>query len=132
LVRSGFNWFFLFYGIFINKNIMKKIIRLTENDLTRIVKRVMMEQGSLGAFSGSTVGGGSTKVDVGTTLSNGMEVIKLMASKTNPDMVFVQTETSGGGQNFSCKSHESGKFTLRPKGTITKEESQALYDKFCK
>jgi hypothetical protein len=47
-------------------------------------------------------------------------------------MVFVQTETTGGGQNFSCKSHESGKFTLRPKGTITKEESQALYDKFCK
>jgi hypothetical protein len=32
-------------SIFINKNIMKKIIRLTESDLTRIVRRVINEQG---------------------------------------------------------------------------------------
>ncbi len=35
---------FLIYNIFINKNIMKKVIRLTESDLTRIVRRVIMEQ----------------------------------------------------------------------------------------
>ena len=36
---------FFVYGIFINKNIMKKVIKLTESDLIRIVKRVISEQG---------------------------------------------------------------------------------------
>jgi hypothetical protein len=31
----------------INKNIMKKVIRLTETDLTRIVKRVIKESNEL-------------------------------------------------------------------------------------
>jgi hypothetical protein len=35
--------FFWFCDIFINKIIMKKVIRLTERDLTRIVKRVVNE-----------------------------------------------------------------------------------------
>ena len=40
--KSGF---FLFYDIFINKiNNMKKVIRLTESDLMRIVKRVISEK----------------------------------------------------------------------------------------
>jgi hypothetical protein len=34
------------YNIFINKNIMKKIIRLTEGDLIKLVKRVISEQDS--------------------------------------------------------------------------------------
>ena len=39
--------FFLFYEVFTNKEIiMKKIIKLTESDLTRIVKRVIMESSS--------------------------------------------------------------------------------------
>ena len=33
---------------------MKRIIRLTESDLTRIVKRVIKEQSTLDAFSGGT------------------------------------------------------------------------------
>jgi len=33
----------LFYDIFINKNIMKKVMRLTESDISRIVKRVIEE-----------------------------------------------------------------------------------------
>jgi hypothetical protein len=101
---------------------MKRIIRLTENDLTRIVRRVIKEQETVG-------GGGSAVATVGSKLSNGMEIINL---KKSQDGVFVQTETAGGGQQFSCKSHEAGKYTLRPKGTITKEESQVLYDKYCK
>jgi hypothetical protein len=37
-------WVFLFFVIFINKNIiMKKIVRITESDLQRIVKRVIKE-----------------------------------------------------------------------------------------
>lgn len=102
---------------------MKKIIRLTESDLTRIVKRVMREQDDM-------IGGGGTKVNVGSTLSNGMKIENI--KKQNDGVVFIQTETTGGGQNFSCKSHEAGKYTLRPKGSLTKEESQALYDKYCK
>jgi hypothetical protein len=40
--------------IFINKNIMARIIRLTENDLARIVKRVIMEQNVKSVKGGSS------------------------------------------------------------------------------
>jgi hypothetical protein len=101
---------------------MKKIIKLTESDLARIVKRVIREQKEV-------TGGGGTNVSAGSTLSNGMKIVNF---KKSSDGAFVQTEESGAGQQFSCKSHEAGKYVLRPKGTLTKEESQALYNKFCK
>jgi hypothetical protein len=99
---------------------MKRIIRLTESDLTRIVRRVIMEQED-------AIGGGG--VSAGSTLSNGMKIVNF---KKSTGGAFVQTDDTGGGQQFSCRSHEMGKYTLRPKGSLTKEESQALYDKFCK
>jgi c-di-AMP phosphodiesterase-like protein len=38
--------FFIIYDIYSKRNIMKKIIRLTEDDLTRIVEKVISEQTS--------------------------------------------------------------------------------------
>jgi hypothetical protein len=38
--------FFIIYDIYSKRNIMKKIVRLTEDDLTRIVEKVISEQTS--------------------------------------------------------------------------------------
>ncbi len=46
------------------------------------------------------------------------------------------THSDGTYNEFACKRHENGKYILFPTGngkyTLTKEESQALYDKYCK
>ena len=82
--------------------------------------------------TGQTVGGGM-KVDVGTTLSNGMNIKKFDTRLLKDQrMIFVQTEDNGMGENFFCARHEAGKYGLTPKGTLTQAESQAIYDKFCK
>ncbi len=105
---------------------MKKIIRLTESDLVRIVKKVLKEQEDI-------VGGGSANVNVGSTLSNGLKILGLKKQvSSNGTTVFIKTEETGGGQNFSCKAHEAGKYILSPGKIITKEESQTLYNQYCK
>ena len=56
---------FLFYNIFIIKEyIMKKIIRLTEKDLTRIVKRVIEEQKTLKESDINLMFGLGTAIDI--------------------------------------------------------------------
>ena len=82
--------------------------------------------------TGQAVGGGM-KVDVGTTLGNGMNIKKFDTRPLDTNrIVFVQTEDNGMGENFACGLHEKGKYRLSPKGELTQAESQALYDKFCK
>lgn len=82
------------------------------------------------------------EIKKGTTLSNGKTIMswKTMKSAGNPPstVVFLQTSEDGTGQNFACKRHEKGEghYYLDPIGpnkenTITKDESQALYNMFC-
>ena len=54
---------------------MKKIIKLTENDLVRLVKRVISEQENTGAYSWSS-GGNQTTSNVVSTVSSGVNVTK--------------------------------------------------------
>ena len=110
---------------------MKKIIRLTESDLARIVKRVIREQEEV-------TGGGGTNVSAGATLSNGLKILgnpKIRKSEYGT-VVMLPTHSDGTYNEFACKRHENGKYILFPTGngkyTLTKEESQALYDKYCK
>lgn len=72
-------------------------------------------------------------VGAGSTLGNGM-TIKSFDTRSLKDyrIVFVQTSDDGSGQNYSCAKHEKGQYTLSPKGTLTQEESQSIYDQFCK
>lgn len=90
--------------------------------------------------TGQAVGGGM-KIDTGTEFANGLKIID--QSKTNvrkgqdgSTIVWLQTQETGAGNEFSCKRHENGKYILWPTGngknTLTQEESQALYDKYCK
>ena len=82
--------------------------------------------------TGQAVGGGM-KVDVGTTLGNGMNIKKFdTRSLDTYRQVFLQIEDNGMGEMFACGRHEQGKYYLSPKGVLTQAESQALYDKFCK
>jgi len=70
-------------------------------------------------------------IPTGTTMSNGMNVFRYDTSPLNKhQIVFVYTEENFG-QNYSCVRHENGKYGLSPKGTLTKEESQKIYDAFC-
>lgn len=82
--------------------------------------------------TGQPVGGGMT-VDVGATLSNGLNIKKFDTSVLKDQRIlFIQTDDNGLGVNYSCVRHESGRYILSNKSTLTQAESQALYDKFCK
>jgi hypothetical protein len=109
---------------------MKKIIRLTESDLARIVRRVISEQGE------DAIGGGGSKTAVGSTLTNGIKIASEPKLDTRiPGVVFI-TKENGTGNEFRCAWHEKGQYLLYPtnngKNTLTKEESQEFYNKFCK
>lgn len=108
---------------------MKRIIRLTENDLTRIVRRVIKEQ--------ETVGGGGLTISNGTTLSNGLKITgEPEIRKTDQGNIVMIPRGDGSYNEFACGRHEKGKYILFPTGngkyTLTQEESQAFYDKYCK
>jgi hypothetical protein len=103
---------------------MKKIIRLTESDLARIVRRVIREQEE------DIVGGGG--VSVGSTLSNGIKIAsEPKLDSKRPGVVFIPKE-DGSMNEFRCEWHEKGKYLLFPsangKFTLTKEESQATQE----
>ena len=71
-------------------------------------------------------------IPTGTTMSNGMNVFGYdTRSLDTYGLVFVYTDESKGGQNYSCTRHENGQYRLSPRGTLTKEESQKMYDAFC-
>ncbi len=57
-------WGFLFDRIFINKNNMKKIVRLTESDLSRIVKRTIMEMDMDMDMDSETINGLKRQMDM--------------------------------------------------------------------
>jgi hypothetical protein len=107
---------------------MKKIIRLTESDLARIVRRVIREQEE------DIVGGGG--VSAGSTLSNGIKIASEPKIDTRRPRVVQIPKEDGTMNEFYCAWHEKGKYLLFPdsngKYTLTKEESQAMYNKFCK
>jgi len=105
---------------------MKRIVRLTERDLTRIDRRVIKEQ------EDTVKSGGGGSGQVGSTMSNGKRIFKFTPSEQDSEAIFVQTEDSGAGQMFYCGRHEQGKYALHPSTKITQEESQAIYDQFCK
>lgn len=91
--------------------------------------------------TGEAVAGGM-KIDTGTKFQNGLTIldsskIKVRKGSTVSDtIVWLPTNEDGGGNEFVCGRHERGTYILWPTGngkyTLTKEESQALYNKFCK
>jgi len=77
-------------------------------------------------------------VSVGSTLSNGKTIIsigkKMKAGNPPSTAVFIETEKGSGG-TFVCRAHEEKKYYLQPYSTnlkLTQDESQALYDTYCK
>ena len=107
---------------------MKKIIRLTESDLARIVRRVIREQEE------EIVGGGG--VSAGSTLTNGIKIAGEPKLDTRRPGVVMIPKEDGTMNEFRCEWHEKGKYLLFPsnngKFTLTKQESEAMYNKFCK
>lgn len=107
---------------------MSKIVRLTESDLVRIVKRVISEQ------------------DITTPSIKGKKITKkaLTIQQVKPGKNKDQFEiyASEGNQPtntfmiFGCKWHEGGKYMLFPNNdgsnTLKPEESQMLYNELCK
>lgn len=110
---------------------MKKIIRLTESDLARIIRRVIKEQDG-----DDVTGGGGSKTSAGSTLTNGIKIASEPKLDTKRTGVVIITKEDGTNNEFRCEWHKKGQFLLYPAGngknTLTKEESQELYDKFCK
>ena len=79
------------------------------------------------------------QIKVGFKFSNGLEILKEPISYENNDkgiIIWLPTQDGGStGNEFSCARHENGKYYLYPskngKYTLTKNESKALYDKYC-
>jgi hypothetical protein len=76
-------------------------------------------------------------VSKGTQLDSGKTVLSIgkptQAGNPPTISVFIQTEADGKGENFVCALHDRGTYKLTPGGSVlTKEESQSLYDQFCK
>ena len=109
---------------------MKRIIRLTESDLARIVRRVIREQEE------EVTGGGGAKTSAGSTLSNGIKIASEPKLDTKRTGVVMIPKEDGSYNEFRCEWHKKNQFLLYPtsngKNTLTQEESQELYDKFCK
>ena len=99
----------MFYVIFIN---MKKVIRLTERDLTRIVKRTIMEMDNGGAFD---------------AIKNWMERYKLQAmseyNTDNPSWAQVHHQVTLDDR-ISMREFFNKKFDL------SDEEVQNLYSEY--
>lgn len=80
----------------------------------------------------------NVNVSKGSMLNNGKTILSIgkpmMAGNPPSTAVFIETEKGSGG-NFVCKAHEVKKYYLQPNSTnlpLTPEESQALYDTYCK
>jgi len=76
-------------------------------------------------------------VSKGSTLSNGKTIISIgkptKAGNPPSTAVFIQTDEDGTGGNFVCSAHEGKKYKLTSSDiTLTPDESQALYDTYCK
>jgi hypothetical protein len=90
--------------------------------------------------TGEAVAGGM-RIGTGTKFENGLTItdeskIKTYTGGNNSKVVWLPTDERGTGNEFNCTRHEMGKYILFPTGngkyTLTKEESQALYNKYCK
>ena len=94
--------------------------------------------------TGEAVAGGM-RIGTGTKFENGLTITDESKIKTytggndsyaKMKIVWLPTSQDGTGNEFNCTRHEQGKYVLFPSGngkyTLTKEESQALYNKYCK
>jgi len=79
---------------------MKKIVRITESDITRLVKKIINEQSSKdiscllnSGYKKETIGGPMTRREVYTTEKNGMTY---------------QISINGGVRVFDNKTHKQG------------------------
>jgi hypothetical protein len=76
-------------------------------------------------------------VGEGSILDNGKKIISIgkptKAGNPPSTAVFIQTDEDGTGGNFVCRAHEGKNYKLTSSNiTLTPEESQALYDTYCK
>jgi hypothetical protein len=84
---------------------MKKIIRLTERDLTRIVRRVIREQDEVGEGFLSNLFGGGKKKDEKTT-SNSNYGFQKIVDGNKVDKIYICEEFSGNKNKYY--THDSG------------------------
>ena len=109
-----------------------KVINLTESDLRKITKYFLSEQDG----NGEPAGGG-LKITNGYTFDNGLTINdrEIEFHDRGGGIVWFPTQGNAGNE-FSCKRHEMGKYFLFPTGngknTLTKEESEAIYNQYCK
>lgn len=108
---------------------MAKIVRLTESDLVRIVKRVISEQDiTTQSLKGKKITKKGLTIQEVKPVKGRESQFEIYASEGNqPTNTFMI---------FGCKWHEGGKYELYPNkdgsNTLKAEESQMLYNELCK
>ena len=117
--------FFILCDIYCKTNIMKKIVRLTEDDLTRIVKRVILEQAS--QTTGKTTGKPApnrptTRPSTPTTNLVGKEI--LLYSDATQQKIYKK----GTIERLSKFSDGSVGIELRVLGEVTNPSSYIIFN----
>ena len=107
---------------------MKKVIRLTESDLTRLVKRVIKEQSKQGADLKPLVNEQKSPMDLGFKKWGDGFIIRLPKSSSSPKTDSIRIQATPSGEDYDVIVAVQGNKRVRSeiKGIKTFNEIENL------